>query len=120
MFWLTFALTIDGAMAAGYNVNALELSPNYAGSIRGMASTIANIQGFLAPTIIAFIIEDNVRFLGHIVIFFLLKPFSPLQNTLEAWKWVYILAAIFYTTTGTFFLFFGSTKTQKWNSYWKT
>ena len=44
MFWLTFALTIDGAMAAGYNVNALELSPNYAGSIRGMASTIANIQ----------------------------------------------------------------------------
>ena len=53
VFWLTFALTIDGAMAAGYNVNALELSPNYAGSIRAMASTIANIQGFLAPTIIA-------------------------------------------------------------------
>ena len=47
-------------MAAGYNVNALELSPNYAGSIRAMASTIANIQGFLAPTIIALIIEDNV------------------------------------------------------------
>ena len=60
VFWLTFALTIDGAMAAGYNVNALELSPNYAGSIRAMASTIANIQGFLAPTIIALIIEDNV------------------------------------------------------------
>ena len=61
VFWLTFALTIDGAMAAGYNVNALELSPNYAGSIRGMASTMANIQGFLAPTIISLIIEDNVR-----------------------------------------------------------
>ena len=60
VFWLTFALTIDGGMAAGYNVNALELSPNYAGSIRGMASTIANIQGFLAPTIISLIIEDNV------------------------------------------------------------
>ena len=63
VFWLTFALTIDGGMAAGYNVNALELSPNYAGSIRGMASTIANIQGFLAPTVISFFIQDNVKIL---------------------------------------------------------
>ena len=119
MFWLTFALTIDGAMAAGYNVNALELSPNYAGSIRGMASTIANIQGFLAPTIIALIIEDNVTPFSLMLTCFSYFCFL-LQNTLEAWKWVYILASIFYTTTGTFFLFFGSTKTQKWNSYWKT
>ena len=42
------------------------------------------------------------------------------QNTLYSWKLVFILAAVMYLVSGTFFLIFGSTKTQRWNTYWKT
>ena len=45
---------------------------------------------------------------------------SYFQNTLYAWKLVFILAAVMYLVSGTFFLIFGSTKTQSWNTYWKT
>ena len=61
VLWLTLALTIDGAMCAGYNVNAFDLSPNYAGTIRGFASTVANITGFAAPTVVSFFIGGRVR-----------------------------------------------------------
>ena len=62
VLWLTLALTIDGAMCAGYNVNAFDLSANYAGTIRAMASTIANITAFVASTVVSFIIDGNVSF----------------------------------------------------------
>ena len=59
--WMTLALTLDGAMCSGYNVNALDLSPNYAGSIRAFSSVVANATGFLAPTVVSFIIEGKVK-----------------------------------------------------------
>ena len=60
VFWLTLALTLDGGMVAGYNVNAFDLSVNYAGSIRAVASTFANATGFAAPAIISLLIEGQV------------------------------------------------------------
>ena len=44
------------------------------------------------------------------------QPFVFFQNTLEAWKWVYLLAAGIYLLSGTTFLAAGSTETQSWNS----
>lgn len=135
VLWLTLALTIDGAMCAGYNVNAFDLSPNYAGTIRGCASTIANITGFLAPTIVSFIIGESVsiqKFLlsgnpaikskqSYLLDFSdqITQEFGCFQNTLDGWKLVFIVSAILYVITGTFFLIFGSFKTQKWNTYWQ-
>ena len=66
VFWLTLALTLDGGMCAGYNVNAFDLSVNYAGSIRALSSTVANATGFLAPTVISLFIEGNVSILSRI------------------------------------------------------
>ena len=70
--WMTLALTLDGAMCSGYNVNALDLSPNYAGSIRAFSSVVANATGFLAPTVVSFIIEGKV-------IHYYVKSFSVLS-----------------------------------------
>ena len=83
-------------MAAGYNVNALELSPNYAGSIRGMASTIANIQGFLAPTIIALIIEDNVTPFSLMLTFFSSFCFFVAEYTWGLEMGIYISFHLLY------------------------
>ena len=73
--WMTLALTLDGAMCSGYNVNALDLSPNYAGSIRAFSSVVANATGFLAPTVVSFIIEGKVK---HCILLMMLWNLSLL------------------------------------------
>ena len=116
--WLTLALTLDGAMCSGYNVNAFDLAPNYAGTLRAFSSMIANATGFLAPTVISFIINEQVKNIGKndVPLLKLFKIFVLfLQNNIEAWKWVYVSATLIYIFTGTFFVIFGSTKTQPWN-----
>ena len=48
---LCFAIAIEGTGYSGYMVNQLELSPNYAGTLKGTSSTFANICGFVSPDI---------------------------------------------------------------------
>ena len=48
---LCFAIAIEGTGYSGYMVNQLELSPNYAGTLKGTSSTFANICGFVSPAL---------------------------------------------------------------------
>ena len=41
-------------------MNQMELSPNYAGTLRGFTSTFGNVTGFVAPLIAGAITTDNV------------------------------------------------------------
>ncbi len=52
-------------MMSGYNVNALELSPNYAGTIRAAGGTIANFTGFITPAVVGYLTEGNVRVISY-------------------------------------------------------
>ena len=84
--WMTLALTLDGAMCSGYNVNALDLSPNYAGSIRAFSSVVANATGFLAPTVVSFIIEGKVKYLyfenniSNLCVWYLISQFWTMRK----------------------------------------
>ena len=49
---------------SGYNVNELELSPNYAGTLKGATGTIANICGFLTPALAGYL-TDGQQFSNH-------------------------------------------------------
>lgn len=60
VFWMTLAMVLDAGMTAGFNLNQFELSPNYSGTIRGMASTLSNVMGFATPAVISAIIDGNV------------------------------------------------------------
>jgi hypothetical protein len=51
---------LNGAVLAGFNLNDLELSPNYAGTLRGISSTFANTNGFFAPVIVGLITKNEV------------------------------------------------------------
>ena len=41
-------------------MNQMELSPNYAGTLRGFSNTFSNITGFVAPLVAGAIISNNV------------------------------------------------------------
>jgi hypothetical protein len=44
-------------------MNQMELTPNYAGTLRGFTNTFGNIQGFVAPLIAGVISNNEVCFL---------------------------------------------------------
>ncbi len=58
---LCYSVAINGAILSGYNLNALELSPNYSGTLRGAISTIAQMAGFISPAVVGVFTEENVN-----------------------------------------------------------
>ena len=43
-----------------YQVNAMDLTPNFAGTLMGFNSCLGNISGFLAPYYVGVITNNNV------------------------------------------------------------
>ncbi|XP_068220663.1 putative inorganic phosphate cotransporter isoform X1 [Palaemon carinicauda] len=92
---LCLAVGSNGAVYCGYMCSHQDLAPNFAGVLMGFTNTVSNIPGFIAPSIIGLIIKNN--------------------QTLTAWRTVFLIAAGVYLVTNTFYLIFISTATQPWN-----
>ncbi|XP_040167226.1 putative inorganic phosphate cotransporter [Anopheles arabiensis] len=88
-------LGFNGASTITNLVNAQDLAPNFAATLYGMMNFLATTAGFLAPMTVAF--------------------FTSEKNTMDEWKYVFLLTAGFYIVSGIFFIAFGSGKVQKWN-----
>uniref|UniRef100_A0A182JXW7 Major facilitator superfamily (MFS) profile domain-containing protein n=1 Tax=Anopheles christyi TaxID=43041 RepID=A0A182JXW7_9DIPT len=88
-------LGFNGASTITNLVNAQDLSPNFAATLYGMMNFLATTAGFLAPMAVAF--------------------FTMEKNTMNEWKYVFLLTAGFYIVSGIMFILFGSGKVQKWN-----
>ena len=95
---LCFAIAIEGTGYSGYMVNQLELSPNYAGTLKGASSTIANICGFVTPAIVGALTFET--------------------QTLAAWNNVFYVSVVLYFIGCLTFVLFGDTSIQSWNTYW--
>jgi cyanate permease len=63
MVLLTFAVGLSSAVFVGFLVNHIDLSPNYAGTMMGIANCIANIMSIVAPTLVGLIVTNEVSFL---------------------------------------------------------
>jgi cyanate permease len=59
---LTIAVGINSAMYVGFNLNHIDLSPNYAGTMMGITNCIANIMSIIAPMLVGMIVTDEVSF----------------------------------------------------------
>lgn len=91
----TSALTINGAVTAGYLGNGLDIAPNFSGTIFGMANTLSSIGGWLSTFMVGELTHDN--------------------NTLEQWKIVFYILAGTYLTGALCFVCFGSGELQPWS-----
>lgn len=54
------AVTIGCCSNVGFNINHMDLTPNYAGILMGMSNGIASTGGLGAPLIAAFLVHDVV------------------------------------------------------------
>ncbi|KAG0712781.1 Sialin [Chionoecetes opilio] len=86
----------NGAVVNSTLVNLTELSPNFSGTVFGLANTAAAITMFLSPICVGAIIQG--------------------QQTLAQWKKVFWMAVPMYLLPEVFYLFFCSTSVQPWNS----
>ncbi len=45
---------------AGYSINHLDIAPKYAGVLQGITNTAGTVPGFVAPSIVGILTEDQV------------------------------------------------------------
>lgn len=93
---LTLTVGISAATYLGFQVNHIDLSPNYAGTLMGITNGSANVMSALAPLAV-----------GRVV--------TNVTNVVE-WRIVFFIAAGFYFVGNLLFIIFGKTEVQSWNS----
>jgi hypothetical protein len=60
---LTVCVGLNGACYVGFQLNHIDLSPNYAGTLMGITSCLANIMSIIAPMLVGLIVTNEVSFL---------------------------------------------------------
>lgn len=92
----TIALTINGAVTAGYLGNSLDIAPNFSGTIFGMANTLSSFGGFLSSYMVGTLTYKN--------------------QTYARWTIIFWVLASTYCSGALTFAIFGTGQLQKWNN----
>ncbi|KMY94944.1 putative inorganic phosphate cotransporter isoform X1 [Drosophila simulans] len=92
---LCFTVGMNGATYLGFNMNHIDLSPNFAGILMGITNGVANIMSIIAPLIVGFIVTN--------------------EHDPEQWRIVFFIAAGFYLVGNTLYVIFGKANVQPWN-----
>ncbi|XP_063407956.1 sialin-like isoform X3 [Mytilus trossulus] len=92
---LTFAVGLGGFCMGGYNVNHLDLAPNFSGTLMGITNMIATIPGFLGPYVVG-VLTNN-------------------QETRGQWQKVFYISAGVYVAGTVIFVLFARGTEQSWN-----
>lgn len=56
----TIGVTLMGFSSIGYNINHLDIVPNFAGFLMGITNGLSNISSILAPQFVGLIVTDSV------------------------------------------------------------
>ncbi|XP_049817601.1 putative inorganic phosphate cotransporter isoform X2 [Aethina tumida] len=91
----TLAMGCMGTFYCGMKVNALDLSPNYAGAIMAVVNGIGGLTGIIVPYLVGALTENH---------------------TLLEWRLVFWIAFGVFFVTNLAFVLFGSGEVQTWNN----
>ncbi|GAB6019422.1 hypothetical protein CHUAL_001003 [Chamberlinius hualienensis] len=92
---LMLAVILFGLTYAGFQINHVDLSPNYAGTLEGITNSAASIPGIISPYIVGILTENN--------------------ETEEAWRIIFYISMSILFVFGTFYLIVGSANLKLWN-----
>lgn len=91
---ITIGLTLVGSRVPGSMVNVIDLSPNYAGTLMGIANGIGALCGIMAPYTVG-----------------VLAP----NQTYSEWRLIFWIIGGVFIVTAVNFLYFASGDIQPWN-----
>ncbi|PNF23027.1 putative inorganic phosphate cotransporter [Cryptotermes secundus] len=92
---LTLAVGVNSAAYVGFQLNHIDLSPNYSGTMMGITNCLSNIMSIIAPLVVGFIVTD--------------------ENDATQWKTVFYISSGIYFAGNLFFVLFGKAEIQPWN-----
>ncbi|XP_001360310.3 putative inorganic phosphate cotransporter isoform X1 [Drosophila pseudoobscura] len=92
---LCFTVGTNGATYLGFNMNHIDLSPNFAGILMGITNCVGNIMSIIAPLVVGVIVTD--------------------EKDPDLWRIVFFIAAGFYLVGNGLFVIFGKAEVQPWN-----
>ncbi|XP_034104465.1 putative inorganic phosphate cotransporter isoform X1 [Drosophila nasuta] len=92
---LTVTVGFNGACYLGFQINHIDLSPNFAGILMGITNCVGNIMSIIAPLLVGFIVTN--------------------EQDVEQWRIVFFIAAAIYLVGNGLFIIFGRASVQPWN-----
>lgn len=93
--FFTLGMAFMGFFYCGMKVNALDLSPNFAGTVMAIVNGLGAFSGMVTPYLAGALTEDQ---------------------TLSQWRLVFWITLGVFIVTNAVFVAFGSGETQYWNS----
>lgn len=96
----TASLFFNGAVTAGYLANALDIAPNFSGTIFGLANTLSSFGGWLSTKLVAILTRD--------------------ESSFDTWRYVFWMLVGTYIGGAVMYLVFGTGNLQKWNAVQET
>uniref|UniRef100_A0A0K8WJB4 Putative inorganic phosphate cotransporter n=1 Tax=Bactrocera latifrons TaxID=174628 RepID=A0A0K8WJB4_BACLA len=92
---LVILIGVNSAAYLGFLTNHIDLSPNFAGILMGVANCMANLMAVVAPLLVGFIVTDS--------------------KNVNQWRIIFNITAALYFIGNLLFILFGQVKIQKWN-----
>jgi len=92
---ITVAVGFNGAVYSGFNINHVDIAPNFAGILMGLTNSAGNICGFLAPYIVGEVVTN--------------------EGSLDQWNLIFYVSAGVYVAADLFYVIFASGEKQWWN-----
>ncbi|XP_011178035.1 putative inorganic phosphate cotransporter [Zeugodacus cucurbitae] len=96
VFLLTFTVSISTTLHLGFQVNHIDLAPNFAGTLVSLTNCAANVCSIIAPLLVGFVVTDTSNPNQWRTIFFIVGGINFVGNLL--------------------FVLFGTAKVQPWNN----
>nr|XP_033323701.1 putative inorganic phosphate cotransporter isoform X2 [Megalopta genalis]XP_033323711.1 putative inorganic phosphate cotransporter isoform X2 [Megalopta genalis] len=93
---LAIAVGLNAGALCGFQINHVDLSPNFAGPMMSITNCIASVIAIIAPIICGVIIEKHEDSRAH-------------------WSIVFYLSAVIYFLGNLIFIIFGQGEVQSWN-----
>ncbi|XP_011178029.1 putative inorganic phosphate cotransporter isoform X1 [Zeugodacus cucurbitae] len=93
---LTVTVAISSITHFGWQVNHIDLSPHFSGTLVGLTNTAANVMSIIAPLVVGYIVTD---------------PTSSQQ-----WRIIFFIAAGYNFIANLLFITFGSAEMQPWHN----
>jgi len=91
---LTMGTMFVGGMYSGFLANHIDIAPPFAGTLMGISNTFATISGIVVPSVVGFITHGN--------------------QTVEAWRLIFIITLVIFSIEFIFYNIFGSGELQEW------
>ncbi|XP_039292836.1 LOW QUALITY PROTEIN: putative inorganic phosphate cotransporter [Nilaparvata lugens] len=91
----TIGTTLNCCVYFGFNVNHMDVSPNFSTILWGLSNGSANITAILGPLFVGFVIEN--------------------EHSIVEWRKAFIASAAFFLLGNILFVLLGSGETQPWN-----